>query len=235
MKTDSNYYVYAYFDPRNYEMLYVGKGQGSRKNAHVPNKLGSDKERQLHEIQRAGLEPLIRVVVARLSEDQAYLVEKALIWKSGKSLKNINSGRYKDNFRPPDTLHLSLPGFDTARGIFFVNVGDWEHRLWEDSYKFGFLAAGHGTKYSSQLNRLSVGDLVAAYLSGSGYGGQPLDSPENAAVPVKAIWGELQEASGWQVTPSLFPRWLYAHFNSSAKRSAIQSAQFVLGSSVPPA
>src|SRR5205807_1968701 len=29
MKTDSNYYVYAYFDPRSYKMLYVGKGKGS--------------------------------------------------------------------------------------------------------------------------------------------------------------------------------------------------------------
>jgi hypothetical protein len=37
MKTDSNYYVYAYLDPRNYEMLYVGKGKGSRKYAHLPN------------------------------------------------------------------------------------------------------------------------------------------------------------------------------------------------------
>ena len=78
MKTDSNYYVYAYFDPRNYEMLYVGKGQGSGKHAHMPNKLGSAKERQIHEIERSGLEPLVRVVAAKLSEDQAYLVEKAL-------------------------------------------------------------------------------------------------------------------------------------------------------------
>jgi hypothetical protein len=182
MKTDSNYYVYAYFDPRNYEMLYVGKGRGSRKNAHVPNKLGSDKERQIHEIKRAGLEPLIRVVAAKLTEDQAYLVEKALIWKSGRSLKNVNSGRYAENFRPPDTLHLRLPGFDTARGIFFVNVGDGGHRMWEDGQKFGFVAAGYGTKYSSQLNRLSVGDIVAAYLSGSGYVG--IGQVTGAAVPV---------------------------------------------------
>ena len=34
MKNKTNYYVYAYFDPRNYEMFYVGKGQGSRKYAH---------------------------------------------------------------------------------------------------------------------------------------------------------------------------------------------------------
>ncbi|HRY51437.1 MAG TPA: GIY-YIG nuclease family protein [Candidatus Paceibacterota bacterium] len=171
METDSNYYVYAYFDPRNYEMLYVGKGKGSRKNAHLPNKAGSAKERQLHEIERAGLEPLIRVVAASLTEDQALLVEKALLWRVGGSLTNVSGGHFADKFRPPNTLHLSLPGFDSARGIYFVNVGDWAHRLWEDCSKFGFLAAGYGRKYSSQLDRLEVGSIAAAYLSGSGYVG----------------------------------------------------------------
>src|ERR1051325_4667097 len=101
MKTDSNYYVYAYFDPRNYEMLYVGKGRGSRKNAHVPNKLGSDKERQIHEIKRAGLEPLIRVVAAKLTEDQAYLVEKALIWES-----EVQGVRRPEIFGVPSAVHV---------------------------------------------------------------------------------------------------------------------------------
>src|SRR5260370_9748519 len=163
-------------------MMYIGKGRGSRKNAHVPDKLGSAKERQIHEIERAGLEPLIKVVAAKLTEDQAYLVEKALIWKSSRSLTNVNSGRFAENFRPPDTLHLQLPGFDTARGIFFVNVGDYDHRQWEDAQKFGFLAAGYGTKYSSQLNRLSVDDFVAAYLSAGGYVG--IGQLTAAAVPV---------------------------------------------------
>lgn len=171
MKTDSNYYVYAYFDPRNFEMLYVGKGKGSRKNAHLPNKAGSAKERQLHEIERAGMEPLIRVVAASLTEDQALLVEKALIWRVGGSLTNVSGGHFADKFRPPNTLHLSLPGFDTARGIYFVNVGDWPNRQWEDSSKYGFLAAGYGRKYSSQLDRLEVGSIVGAYLTGAGYVG----------------------------------------------------------------
>jgi hypothetical protein len=44
MTPDANYYVYAYFDPRNYEMLYVGKGHGNRKNAHRAVKAGTEKE-----------------------------------------------------------------------------------------------------------------------------------------------------------------------------------------------
>src|SRR5712691_815594 len=108
MKNNSNFYVYAYFDPRNYEMFYVGKGQGSRKHAHQPQKLGTAKERRIHEIERAGLKPLIRIIAANLTEDQAFLVEKALIWRTGVWLTNMNPGHFSDNFRPPNTLHLSL-------------------------------------------------------------------------------------------------------------------------------
>jgi len=172
MKTDSNFYVYAYFDPRNYEMLYVGKGKGSRKNAQRPNKAGTERERRIHEIARAGLKPLIRVVAANLTEDQALLVEKALIWRTGESLTNVSGGHYADNFRPPNTLHQSLPGFDSARGIYFVNVGENQtHRQWEDCRRFGFLAAGYGRRFSEQLDRLDVGSIAAAYLNGRGYVG----------------------------------------------------------------
>jgi hypothetical protein len=153
-------------------MLYVGKGKGSRKNAHWPNKAGTAKERQIHEIEQAGLKPFIRVIAASLTEEQALLVEKALIWSVRGSLTNVSGGHYADNFRPQKTLHLSLPGFDTVYGIYFVNVGDFPpHRLWEDSRKYGFLAAGYGRKYSSQPDLLEVGSIAAAYVSESGYVG----------------------------------------------------------------
>ena len=172
MKTDSNHYVYAYFDPRNYEMLYVGQGQGSRKNAHRPIKAGTEKEHRLHGIKHAGVKPLIRIIAANLTKDQALLVEKTLIWRTGESLTNVSGGHYADNFRPPNTLHQSLPGFDTTRGVYFVNVGEFPpNRLWEDSRKYGYLAAGYGRQFTSQLERLEVGSIVAAYFSGNGYVG----------------------------------------------------------------
>ena len=171
MKDEANYYVYAYFDPRNFQMLYVGKGKGSRKFAHKPVKTGTEKERILHEIRRQGLKPLIRVIAANLTNDQALLVEKALIWRPGDALANISSGHYADNFRPANTLHKSLPGFDTTRGVYFVNVGQFSHREWDDCRKYRFLAAGYGRQYSSQLDRLEVGSIVAAYMKGNGYVG----------------------------------------------------------------
>ena len=170
METDSHYYVYAYFDPRDNGMMYVGKGQGRRKYAHLPSKAGTPMERQLHEIEQAGREPFIRVVAVNLTEEQAFLVEKALIWHVGKWLTNVSGGHFAKNFRPPCTLDRLLPGFDTEHGVFVVNVGhNEEHRHWEDCRKYGFLAAGYGRKYSSQLDRLEVGSIAAAYQPGSGY------------------------------------------------------------------
>jgi hypothetical protein len=172
MKAHSNFYVYAYFDPRNYEMFYVGKGQGSRKHAHQPDKAGNATQRRIHEVKKAGLMPLIKVIAANLTEDQAFLVEKALLWRTGAWLTNVSPGHFTDNFRPPNTLHLSLPGFDSTRGIYFANVGgNWDHRQWDDCRKYGFLAAGFGRQYSSQLDRLEIGSLIVAYLSRHGYVG----------------------------------------------------------------
>jgi hypothetical protein len=171
MKTDSNYYVYAYLDPRNYEMLYVGKGKGSRKYAHLPDKAGTATERRIHEIRQAGKEPVIKVLAVNLTEEQALLVEKALIWRPGGALTNVSGGHFAKHFRPPNTLDEDLRGFDRVNGIFHVNVGTHygpNERQWEDCYKYGFLAAGYGRQFSSQLDLLSVGDIVAAYFNKKG-------------------------------------------------------------------
>lgn len=56
-------------------------------------------------------------------------------------------------------------------GYYFVNVGEGEHRNWEDNREYGFISAGQGEWYSSALQRLSVGDEVFAYMKGRGYVG----------------------------------------------------------------
>jgi hypothetical protein len=56
-------------------------------------------------------------------------------------------------------------------GYYFVNVGEGEHRNWDDCRKYGFLAAGHGPKYSRSLRKLNEGDLVFAYMKQLGYVG----------------------------------------------------------------
>lgn len=66
--------------------------------------------------------------------------------------------------------------------IKFLNVGEdptpnpdplrWVgRRQWDACRKYHFVSAGQGEVYSSQLGRLNVGDLVAAFITKRGYVG----------------------------------------------------------------
>jgi hypothetical protein len=167
----NNYYVYVYIDPRNYEEFYYGKGKGNRKKAHLNDANDTEKTKQIKAIQKVGLEPIIKVIAKDLTENQAFLIEKTLIWKLGKNLTNISSGHFADKFRPHNSFHLNLSCFDFENGIFYVNVGEGETRAWEDCRNFNFLAAGQGTKWSDPLKALNIGDIVVAYLKRKGYVG----------------------------------------------------------------
>lgn len=181
--TQNDYYVYVYIDPRNFQEFYYGKGCGSRSHAHLNDENDSDKSARIKAIKSAGQEPIIRIIAANLTEHDAFLVEKTLIWKLGHQLTNKSSGHYAENFRPQDTLHRKLPGFDYANGIYYVNVGECQYRNWDDCREFEFLSAGHGVKWSRQIRQLNTGDVVVAYLKGHGYVG--VGRVTAPAVPVR--------------------------------------------------
>lgn len=166
-----DYYVYVYIDPRNFEEFYFGKGKGSRKLEHLKEEGDSEKVQRIKDIQKEGLEPIVKVVARNLSEKDALLIEATLIWKLGKTLTNVSSGHFIDKFRPHNKFHLNLSGFDYKNGIFYVNIGEGEHRCWEDCAKYGFLSAGQDKKWSDPLRTLNTGDIVVAYLKGHGYVG----------------------------------------------------------------
>ncbi len=174
-KINTEYYVYVYIDPRNYEEFYYGKGKGDRKYAHLSDESDTEKVRRIKAIQKENLEPIIKVIAKDLTESEALLIEKTLIWKLGKNLTNISSGHYAKKFRPHDTMHKSLPSFDFHNGIYYVNVGESRSknggRRWEECRQYGFLAAGQGAQWSDPLRELSKGDVVVAYLKGHGYVG----------------------------------------------------------------
>ncbi len=167
----ATYYVYVYIDPRNYEEFYYGKGMGNRKSAHLLDDSDTEKVRRINAIKEEGLEPIIKVIAKGLSEKEAFLVEKTLIWKLGRSLTNLSSGHYADKFRPHDTFHQDLSGFDFKNGLYYVNVGEGLHRCWDDCRQFGFLSAGQDRKWSDPLRTLEIGDIVVAYLKSHGYVG----------------------------------------------------------------
>lgn len=165
------YYVYVYIDPRNFEEFYYGKGTGNRKNAHLSDDSDSEKSKRINAIKKEGLKPIIKVIARNLDEKEAFLVEKTLIWKLGRNLTNQSSGHFADRFRPHDTFHQNLTGFDFKNGIYYINVGQGVNKCWDDCNNYNFLAAGQGKNWSDPLKTLEHGDIVAAYLKNHGYVG----------------------------------------------------------------
>lgn len=167
----NNFYVYVYVDPRNFEEFYFGKGRGSRKDAHLLDTSDSEKARRIAAIHKTGLKPIIRVIARDLSEHDALLVEKTLLWKLGRQLTNVSSGHYAENFRPHNTMHLALSGFDYQSGVYYYNVGEGFHRNWDDYKAFGFISAGQGIRWRDAMLGFEKGDVVAAYLKNHGFVG----------------------------------------------------------------
>jgi hypothetical protein len=167
----SDYYVYVYIDPRNFEEFYYGKGKGSRKNAHLIDTSASQKSRRIEDIRREGLSPIVRVIARGLSESEALLIEKTLLWKLGKLTTNVATGHFAEKFRPHSTLHKELSGFDYRNGIYYYNVGEGEHRNWDDYAKFGFISAGQGARWRDAILGFNPGDIFVAYLKRHGFVG----------------------------------------------------------------
>ena len=167
----NDFYVYVYIDPRNYEEFYYGKGRGSRKDAHLNDTSDSAKAKRISEIKREGLSPIIRVIARNLTESEALLIEKTLLWKLGKWTTNISSGHFAEKFRPHNTFHKELSDFDYENGLYYYNVGEGSHRNWDDYLKFGFISAGQGTRWRDAMLGFNPGDVFAAYLKKHGFVG----------------------------------------------------------------
>lgn len=167
----NDYYVYVYMDPRSYEEFYYGKGCGSRKDAHLADAGESRKARRIAEIRNAGCEPIIRVIARGLTEEQALLVEATLLWKLGRYTTNEMAGHYSENFRPHNTFHRNLPGFDFQNRLYYFNVGECSRRNWDECRRHNFIAAGGGVRWRDAVCGFNPGDVFAAYLKGHGYVG----------------------------------------------------------------
>ena len=171
MTDKEDYYVYVYIDPRNYDEFYYGKGKGNRKDAHLSDESDSEKAKRINDIKKAGLNPIIRVIVRDLTENQAFLIEKTLIWKLGRTLTNKSTGHFADKFRPQNTIYRELQGFDYKNEVYYINIGEGPTRHWDDCKKYEFLSAGGGRIYSDPIKALEHGDIVVAYLKRYGFVG----------------------------------------------------------------
>ena len=170
IETSREFYVYVYYDPRNLQPFYVGKGKGKRLFSHGSDPRDTKKTATIRAIEAAGLEPTIRVIAKDLTEEQAFLVEKTLLWNA-RGLSNTATGNFKRNFRPDNTLHRALPGFDFSNQIYYFNVGHGPHRLWEENVQYCYVSAGQAKKYRDEIRRLHTGDLIVARVNKAGYVG----------------------------------------------------------------
>ena len=76
-----------------------------------------------------------------------------------------------------------LPDEGLKTGYFYVNVGEGDHRSWDDCRRYGFVAAGDGRQWIYSLQKLQPGNKIYAYQKGRGYVG--LGTVVAEAVPAK--------------------------------------------------
>jgi hypothetical protein len=94
------FYVYAYTDPRDDSVFYIGKGVGARAVSHLTDTSESAKVARIADIRAAGLQPSIDIIAHGLRDDlEASRVESALIELMGVgNLTNAVRGRFSTDF-----------------------------------------------------------------------------------------------------------------------------------------
>lgn len=86
----NNFYVYGLIDPRNDSLFYIGKGKGNRFESHFKEKKtfnsNSDKISLIEELSKEGLDCKVIIFVKNINEDEAFALEKILIYRIGRRL-----------------------------------------------------------------------------------------------------------------------------------------------------
>ncbi len=90
-----------------------------------------------------------------------------------------------ENFRPHNTFHTLLSGFDYQCGLYYYNVGEGDHRSWDDYVKYGFISAGQGVRWRDAMLGFHQGDVVAAYLKNWGFVG--IGQLTSIAKPIREV------------------------------------------------
>lgn len=110
----NKFYVYQYRDPRNNEVIYIGKGRGGRAYNHLTrcsNRILRNKIQHMRELK---LEPIIEFILQDVDESFALFTERLYIAKYGRidlgtgTLCNFTDGG--DGIRNPSEEHRKRIG-----------------------------------------------------------------------------------------------------------------------------
>lgn len=140
----NEYYVYIYFDPRNNQPFYVGKGKDYRYLKHLKetkeNTENYKKWSYIQGLRNKGLEPLIKKIQENISELNAYDIETNLIKKYGR--KDIDKNGILTNIcidnRPPNTKESRQKQSESMKGEKnhrYGKVGWNKGILWSEEIK----------------------------------------------------------------------------------------------------
>lgn len=122
------------------------------------------------------------IVVASTLDDSSERIISYLSEEYGVSINAVFFTFFRENSiellgrawlkDPDETIERSESRKRTPwSGYWFANVGEGEHRNWDDNRQYEYIGAGQGEKYSRPLRHLKVGDKLFAYMKGLGYVG----------------------------------------------------------------
>lgn len=86
----NKFYVYQYRDPRNNEVIYIGKGQGGRAYHHLTRCHNPILRGKIQHIREQNLEPIIEFVLENATEEYAHFIEETFIAAYGRI--NLGTG-----------------------------------------------------------------------------------------------------------------------------------------------
>lgn len=206
------YYVCVLVDPRDDSIFYVGKGTGQRLLAHGYEELfkadrgpRSGKVACIREMRNAGHEPRIDVVRHGLTEQEALLIEAALIDCVGQLTNKVaghGAAKGRTSLGELVSRHGATDVDPGASPVILVRLGPWKDHY--EEIEPGIFRPGHGYRDGMSPKELAVSTRAWwAHISPTSVERRGIRSGPGVGDPIKThltIYQQYCEFSGCVVT-----------------------------------